>query len=121
MALGRSYIRSPKGSRRVRCVEMAWLRADDVFAAADAEADALNPDPWLQRREGPMRKPDEGRIQARLRRPDLENRLRGLAMKIQETICALDKAGPADAPPLRRQFAAFRAHATKLQGRRRAS
>jgi hypothetical protein len=41
---------------------MAWLRADDVFAAADAEDDALNPAPWLERREGPMRKPDEDRI-----------------------------------------------------------
>jgi hypothetical protein len=51
---------------------------------------------------------------------DLENRVRGLAARIQETVCALDKAGPADAPHLRRQLAAFRAHATKLQGRRRA-
>lgn len=95
------------------------MSADDVFAAADAEADALNPAPWLQRRDGPVRKPDEGRIQNGRADSDLENRLRTLAAKIRETICALDKAGPADAPHLRRQLAAFRAHATRLRGRGR--
>lgn len=96
---------------------MPWVSANDLFAQADAEDEALHPAPWLQRREGPARKPDEGRIHPG-RVGSVEDRLRRLAVKIQETICALDKAGPTDAPHLRRQLAAFRAHMTRLQKRR---
>jgi hypothetical protein len=111
----RGNIRSSVGYPSRRCRGSA----NDLFAQADREDETLHPAPWLQRREGPPRKPDEGRIKTGCADSDLENRLRGLAARIQETVCAIERAGLADAPHLRRQLAAYRAHATKLQDRRR--
>jgi hypothetical protein len=93
---------------------MAWLRADDVFEAADAEVEALSPAPWLGRREGPMRKPDEGRIKEGCGVADLEERLRHYAAKIAQTEQALADVGPAERRRLMQRLAALRTFRTRL-------
>ena len=100
---------------------MAWLRADDVFAAADREADALNPAPWLERRQGPLRKPDEGQIRIKKRhRVSPDERLRHLAAKIREAENALAHAEPdADLWRLRCRVAGLRAYAVAIRNGRR--
>ncbi len=109
----RTYVREGR-SRRVRCLEMAWLRADDVFSAADAQADALNSAPWLHRRNGPLRKPDEGRIKDGCGVADLEDRLRDYAAKIAQTEQALADAGPTEQRRLRQRLAAFHTFRRRL-------
>jgi hypothetical protein len=99
---------------------MAWLRADDVFAAADAEAYALNPAPWLDRREGPLRRPDEGRVKPGRGDSDLEDRLRLSAAKMADTKQALADAEPSERRRLTQRVAALRAFRARLLLRREA-
>jgi len=74
VALGPSNIGSFGASADVPYFQSGLgVSADDVFAAADAEAGALSPAPWLQRRQGRMRSNDEGRIEAPLADSNLEN------------------------------------------------
>ncbi len=88
---------------------MPWIRADDVFAAADAEEEALQPSPWLQRRRGPMRKPDEHLMTKRNASLSPEERLSLNAVKIRETEQALAGAGPDEVFGLKKSLAMFRA------------
>jgi hypothetical protein len=96
-----------------------WLRADDVFAAVDAEAYALNPAPWLERRNGAMRKPDEG-VKPGCGVADLEDRLRLNAAKICDTEQALADSGPAERRRLTQRLAALRTFRTRLLQSQRA-
>jgi hypothetical protein len=98
------------------------VSADDVFAAADAEADALNPAPWLHRRLGPLRAKDEGQI--RFKKPraqlSLDDRLRLNEARIRGAEQQLASAAPdANVVQLQRSLRGFRAYEVVLQNRQR--
>jgi hypothetical protein len=96
---------------------MPWLSADDVFEAQDREDEASQPSPWLHRRRGPLRKPDEGKYEIRA---GLDERVQLVATKIREAEEALAAAGPdADLSQRRKRLAQFRTKcAILLHGRR---
>ncbi len=63
---------------------MAWTSADVVFADQDREEDALRASPWLYKRDGPPRKPDEGeiRIEESRSKLSLDERMRLNATRV---------------------------------------
>jgi hypothetical protein len=105
------------GSADVLSKRMPWIRADDVFAAADAEEEALQPSPWLHRRRGPLRAKDEGQI--RFKKPrvklSLDDRLRLNQARIREAEQALVAAPNANLLQLQRSLRGYRAYAVVLQ------
>jgi hypothetical protein len=99
--------------------ELAWVSADDLFADADAEEDALRPAPWLFRNPGPMRRKDEGAIKNGEGDADLDARILANATRIRVAEQALAQAPPADQLGLRLRLSAYRRHQEMLQDRRR--
>jgi hypothetical protein len=96
------------------------VSADDVFAAADAEEQALRPAPWLERRHGAPRKPDEV-LKTRKGRPGTrEERIALNLARIRETEKSIADAEPdADVHRLQQRLAAYKsARAVLLHGRR---
>jgi hypothetical protein len=102
---------------------LPWVSADDVFAAQDAEEEALRAAPWLLRGRGPLRKPEEGGFNTRIRKLTVEERLRLNAASIRESEQAIREAGPdADVFQLNCRLRAFRGARVKLlQSRAQAS
>jgi hypothetical protein len=78
---------------------LPWVSADDVFAAQDAEEDALRAAPWLLSGRGPLRKPEEGGFQTRVRkltveeRPERGRRSKRYAKPDEMTMCFGSTAG----------------------------
>ncbi len=102
---------------------MGWLAADDIFEEADAENEAMLPAPWIHRRIGPMRKPDEDNMRRRgpgSRTVSLEERLSRGAARIRAAEEAVAEAGPqVDVQLLRYRLSGQRAvHTTLLRLRR---
>jgi hypothetical protein len=99
---------------------LPWVPADLVFAAQDAEEEALRAAPWLHRRQGPLRKPDELLKTKRHTKLSREERLQLNAARIRETEQAITDAGPdAEVHRLRQRLAAYKGQrAVLLNGRR---